>query len=227
MNQLPVKLLSPNAKAPVYATRGAAGMDFYVPSDFETVRVHPAHSVVIKLGVAVEIPEGWAMLLMSRSGHGLNYDVSLANAVGLIDSDYRGELAVKVVCRHGDGMTIKAGDRICQGVLIQAPQFNIMAVDELGSTERGNGGFGSTDVDFMQEWCDKAPDEAMSVAVDSDGSVWGYGCDSIRIDEDTEERWRSAPEGNRDIFLIGDERFSKNLWRESKRVRTDKGWAKA
>lgn len=225
MNNLPIKLLSAHAKAPIYATDGAAGMDFYVPDDFVTDRAYPGHSVVVKLGIAVQIPSGWALMLMGRSGHGFNSNVRLANCIGLIDSDYRGELAAKITCDHGDGLIIKAGDRICQGVLVPAPQFSIMVVNELDDTERGEGGFGSTDVDFMQRYINLSSEIAMTIAMDEDGGVFEYSKTYGDVYQDG-ARWYYPHSETCDVALLGDDEENKHLWRESKRVRTEKGWVK-
>jgi dUTP pyrophosphatase len=84
------------------------------------------------------------MLVFSRSGHGFNYLTRLANCVGVIDSDYRGTIAVKLVNDGGPPFTIKAGDRIAQGLIVPAPRIDFEVVSELEDTVRGEGGFGST-----------------------------------------------------------------------------------
>lgn len=143
MTTIKFKLLHPNAKLPTYATSGAAGFDFYATEDGREL---PCDVVKVGLGLACEIPPGFAMLLLSRSGHGIRHNAGIPHGVGLIDSDYRGEIAI--VFRPDDGYhsTLKwqRGDRIAQGLIIPAPQYTLELVPELSDTARGMGGFGST-----------------------------------------------------------------------------------
>jgi dUTP pyrophosphatase len=143
--------LHQDAKRPEYATAGAAGFDLRALTvDGYTLSgsvVNAEYGVVCGTGLAFEIPKGWAMLLLSRSGHGFNYGVSLANAVGLIDSDYRGEVKVKLVANtDGDAppLRVDPGDRIAQAILVRAPNVVLEEVAELSDTARGVGGMGST-----------------------------------------------------------------------------------
>lgn len=142
---IPVKFkrLCPQAVLPTFATPGAACFDL------RAVRgawVRPGAAVSVPLGLAVELPPGFVLLIFSRSGHGARHGVRLGNCVGVIDSDYRGELMA--VLRNdstcGDGFLVSEGDRCCQGLIIRLPELQIIEVDELSSTERGEGGFGST-----------------------------------------------------------------------------------
>jgi dUTP pyrophosphatase len=142
-NQLKVNLLSANSQKPVYKTKGAAGFD--ISTDVNTsVTIPPTSSKVFSTGLAFEIPEDYVMLVFSRSGHGFNNDIRLSNCVGVIDSDYRGELKIKL---HNDGVidyTVAPFERIAQGVMVHAKQFDIVEVDSISETERGSGGYGST-----------------------------------------------------------------------------------
>jgi dUTP pyrophosphatase len=96
-------------------------------------------------GLAFEVPEDHVMLVFSRSGHGFKSDVRLSNCVGVIDSDYRGELKVKLTCdKQGWGLEINAGDRVAQGMIIPIEKVQFEEVKELSQTERGKNGFGST-----------------------------------------------------------------------------------
>lgn len=145
---LKIKSLHPNAKAPTYATEGAFCFDFFVAS-VEDGLLYPGESIIVGTGLSFEIPRGFGMLIFSRSGHGFRDDIRLANCVGVIDSDYRGEVKVKLTRDGLDGdkpIRINVGDRVAQGVIM--PLYAVTKftmVDELGSTERGSNGFGSTD----------------------------------------------------------------------------------
>jgi deoxyuridine 5''-triphosphate nucleotidohydrolase (dut) len=141
MIPLKIKRLSPDAIIPRYATAGAACFDLHSISD-DTLE--PGMAGEIRTGLAVEIPANHVMLVYSRSGHGFRYGVRLANAVGVIDSDYRGEVRIKL---RNDGtvpLAINRGDRIAQAMVLPAPKVQMVEVEDLTSTERGDGGFGST-----------------------------------------------------------------------------------
>jgi dUTP pyrophosphatase len=101
---------------------------------------------MVGTGIAVEIPEGYVGLVTVRSSMGRE-GVSLANSVGIVDSDYRGELILNLYNHsyvHADGFGVSAGERIGQLVVVPAPTFDLTEVDSLSTTERGEGGFGST-----------------------------------------------------------------------------------
>lgn len=138
--EVKVKLLSVSAKVPTYATEGAAAFDIYSLFD-ETV--HTGALRTCNTGLALEVPEDHVMLMFSRSGHMKN-DLRLANCVGVIDSDYRGE--VMVVLRNDGEMTqrVRAGDRIAQGLIVPIERVDFVLYGELSPTARGEGGFGST-----------------------------------------------------------------------------------
>lgn len=139
--QVKIKKLHPHAKVPAYQTHGAACFDI---QSTETGAVPARHAYTFSTGLAFEIPEGYAMLVFSRSGDGFRRGVRLANGVGVIDSDYRGEL---LVCLHNDSLHPKhvvAGDRIAQAMLVPSPAVTFTVVEELSGTERGTNGFGST-----------------------------------------------------------------------------------
>ena len=151
MIPLHIKKLRPEAKLPTYATDGAACFDLY--ADFSDkhinvqaygVEITPARPATISTGLAVEIPEGHVMLVFSRSGHGFKSNVRLANCVGVIDSDYRGAVQVKLTNDAGGPFRVQHGDRIAQAMVVPCPRINLVEVDELSTTERGDGGFGST-----------------------------------------------------------------------------------
>lgn len=139
--KLKVKKLHPDAVIPTYATSGAACFDLYAV-DLEGEK--NIESAVVKTGLAFEIPDGWQMLIFSRSGHGFKHNVRLANCVGVIDQDYRGEVKVKLTADLNGSLSIFKGDRIAQAQLIPVHRVTFEEVSELTETERGDGGFGST-----------------------------------------------------------------------------------
>ena len=138
---LPIKLLSESAKMPTLGTAGAAAFDAY--ADSEHVIMDGAWRLV-KLGFAVEVPVGHALLVVPRSGLAMKQGITLLNSPGVIDSDYRGEVGAVVMNMSHVPFAIKKGDRIAQVMLVQVPQPRFMAVDTLTETARGAGGFGST-----------------------------------------------------------------------------------
>lgn len=137
-----VKRLHPAAVIPTYATDGSGCFDITALDCVE----RKDRTAVYTTGLAFEIPLGKVLMIYSRSGHGFNRGIRLSNCVGVIDSDYRGEVAVKLT-RDNDGIWFPApGDRIAQGMIIDAHQVKFVEVDELSDTKRGAGGFGSTGV---------------------------------------------------------------------------------
>lgn len=140
--QIKTKRLTPEAKLPTYATDGSGCFDIYCTNDGWV-----QDTAVFNTGLSFEIPVGYVMLVFSRSGHGFKNDIRLANCVGIIDSDYRGELKVKLTNDEKiDGMAVYVGDRIAQAMVIPFEQVQFLEVDELSETERGTCGFGSTGV---------------------------------------------------------------------------------
>lgn len=143
--QVKVKKMFDDVSLPEYATPGSACFDIkaYALKDADDT------TEVFSTGLQFEIPENHVMLVFSRSGHGFKNDVRLANCVGVIDSDYRGELMVKRTLDKGtfhqrkDAMCAW-GDKIAQGMIIPYEQVQFVATDALSSTERGEGGLGST-----------------------------------------------------------------------------------
>ena len=141
MNKLKVKKLHNDAILPQYATTGAACFDLHA---CETVVYGSGKSAVIDTGLAFEVPEGYALMIYSRSGHGFNNGWRLANSVGVVDSDFRGSVKVKLVSDRAPIESIRAGDRVAQAMLVPVPQYEIIEAGQLSDTERGDGGFGST-----------------------------------------------------------------------------------
>lgn len=147
--QVKVKKMFDDVELPKYATDGAACFDIKAYNEGgKRAYLWEGHFLTLYTGLMFEIPQGYVMLVFSRSGHGFNNAVRLANCVGVIDSDYRGELKVKLTSdREGvSTMAIEHGDRIAQAMIIPIPKVELVLAEELTSTERGNGGFGSTGV---------------------------------------------------------------------------------
>jgi dUTP pyrophosphatase len=140
--ELPFKRLRPDATLPGYAKPGDAGLDLTSVVD---VAVAPGERVLIPTGLAVAIPDGFAGLVLPRSGLASRRGLTLANAPGLIDSGYRGEITCAMVNLDREApVTIQRGDRIAQLVIVPAPTVAPTWTEELPESERGEGGFGST-----------------------------------------------------------------------------------
>lgn len=141
-HNIKLKLLHPDARIPSYATDGSGAFDFFAPEPFS---VEGGESVVVPLGLAVEVPEDYTLLLFSRSGHGFKHDLRLSNCVGVIDSDYRGEVKVKLRSDARDEGFVNTVDKaVAQGALFHTPRVSFSVVQELSDTKRGASGFGST-----------------------------------------------------------------------------------
>jgi dUTP pyrophosphatase len=143
---LKVKKLYNNIELPKFATEGSAAFDIKAATHHVLA---PGDHTLVKTGLAFEVPDGYALLVFSRSGHGAKNEVRLSNCVGVIDSDYRGELMIAMkddrnVLYEGEEFFVNAGDRVAQGILIPIPKVELVEVEELSSTVRGTGGFGST-----------------------------------------------------------------------------------
>ena len=147
MLEVKIKKLHKDAVIPKYETMGSVGMDLTAVS-----KEYDEHgNVVFGTGLAIQIPEGYYADLRPRSSIS-KYDLVLANSVGTIDADYRGELILKfkpsvyfgVNRGDDDGVMYDVGDRIAQLVILPYPKVSFVEVDELSETERGTGGFGST-----------------------------------------------------------------------------------
>lgn len=137
--EVKIKRLSWDAKIPQYATKGAACFDIYTNVGGVVGRI----GRVFSTGLSFEVPEGYVLLIYSRSGHGFKHNVRLSNCVGVIDSDYRGELKVKLTSDTLD-YEVKDGDAIAQGMLVKLDQVQFAVTENLSETERGSNGFGST-----------------------------------------------------------------------------------
>ena len=142
MTELPFKRLDPDASLPEQAHPGDAGLDL---RSIEDVEVGPGERAMVRTGLAVAIPDGHAGLVLPRSGLASKHGLTLANAPGLIDAGYRGELICSVVnLDRRESVKIVRGDRIAQFVIVAVPEVRPAWVDELPRSSRGEGGFGST-----------------------------------------------------------------------------------
>ena len=143
MSYIRVKKLRPNAVLPTYGSGEAAGADLYACLE-EAVVVEPGRTAWIPTGIAMEIPKGCAGLVYARSGLACKKGLAPANKVGVIDSDYRGEITV-VLHNHGpEVQTVSSGERIAQMVITPVLTPAYVEAEDLTDTDRGQGGFGST-----------------------------------------------------------------------------------
>ena len=141
---IPVKQLDPGLPAPAYAYAGDAGVDLRATCDDV---LQPFERKLVPCGVALAIPAGYAGLVLPRSGLAIKHGISLVNAPGLIDSNYRGEIqAILVNLDPTTPFEIKRGDRIAQLVIMAVPDIRLEAAEVLPDTVRGAGGFGSSGV---------------------------------------------------------------------------------
>ncbi len=138
-----IKLLRENATCPSYQSASAAGADLYAALD-KAIAIEAGQTVLVPTGVAMEIPEGFVGLVFARSGLATKKGLAPANKVGVIDSDYRGEIMVALHNHSGKSAQVLAGERIAQIVLMPYLTAQFETAQELSDTERGSGGFGST-----------------------------------------------------------------------------------
>ena len=138
------KKLNENAIVPTYGSQFAAGADLYACTNGETVTFGPGETKLIKTGIAMEIPEGYAGLIYARSGIANKRGLAPSNKVGVVDSDYRGEIMVSLHNHSLVEQSITDGERIAQMVIAPFLKVEYTEVDELTETVRGEGGFGST-----------------------------------------------------------------------------------
>lgn len=141
--QVNIKKLSDGAVIPSYGTDFAAGADLYACVD-APVEIGAGQTVMIKTGIAMELPEGYAGLIYARSGLATKKGLAPANKVGVVDSDYRGEIMVSLHNHSEIPQVIEPGERIAQMIITPYIRGMFNTVDELSDTERGSGGFGST-----------------------------------------------------------------------------------
>ena len=146
--ELKIKALSPKVgrdfPAPHFATAGSAAMDLCACID-DPMPLDPGQRCIIPTGIAIALPAAeYVGLVFARSGLGSKKGICLSNGVGVIDSDYRGEICVGLVNLSQESYTIQPGDRIAQLMVVPLLQPTLQFVQELDETERGQGGFGST-----------------------------------------------------------------------------------
>lgn len=130
---------------PRYESSSAAGMDIRAALE-EPVVLKPGERTLISTGLQMAIPEGFEAQIRPRSGLAIRHGITMLNSPGTIDSDYRGEVKVIAINHSSENFTVEHGDRIAQMVIAPVTQFPVQEVDDLDSTERGEGGFGSTGV---------------------------------------------------------------------------------
>ena len=143
MSSIRVKKLNEKATLPTYGSVSAAGADLYACLD-APITIAPGETAWVGTGIALEVPEGCAGLIYARSSLGTKRGLAPANKVGVVDSDYRGEIRV-VLLNHGKvSQTVEHGERIAQFVITPVLTPAYEEVEELTDTQRGTGGFGST-----------------------------------------------------------------------------------
>jgi len=146
MKNIDLKILDPRMKdqLPAYGTPGSAGLDLRACID-EAITIQPGETVLIPTGLAIHIGDpGYAAMILPRSGMGHKNGIVLGNLVGLIDSDYQGQLMVSTWNRGQNAFTLNPMERLAQLIIVPVLQVGFNIVEEFGESERGEGGFGST-----------------------------------------------------------------------------------
>lgn len=143
LEELKIKKLDEKAIIPTYGTEYSAGADLYALLD-EDLEIKPGETVMIGTGLAMAIPNGYAGLIYARSSLGSKKGLAPANKVGVIDSDYRGEIKVPLFNQSKETQIIAKNERIAQIIFTPYLKVNFQETDELDDTTRGTGGFGST-----------------------------------------------------------------------------------
>ncbi|KQQ87963.1 dUTP diphosphatase [Massilia sp. Leaf139] len=146
MKTIDIKILDPRMKEllPAYATPGSAGLDLRACIE-APLTLEPGQTVLVPTGLAIHVADpGYAAMILPRSGLGHKNGIVLGNLVGLIDSDYQGQLMVSTWNRGHAAFTLQPLDRLAQLVIVPVLQVGFNVVDEFASSERGAGGFGST-----------------------------------------------------------------------------------
>lgn len=138
-----IKLLNPHATLPHYQTEGSAAADVSACVD-EPVILGPGERAIIPTGFALEVPVGYEAQIRARSGLSSRYGITIANGIGTIDSDYRGEVGVIAINLGNEPFTIEPGMRIAQMAIVRCDQVTWQQVEELEESTRGEGGYGST-----------------------------------------------------------------------------------
>lgn len=143
MIDVKIKFLSGDAKMPEYATDGSLGMDLSAAIS-SPLTIKAGERVLIPLGFALQIPDGYGAFVFPRSGLSFRKGLTMCNSVGVIDTDYTGEVKVAAINVSDKDYTVNPGDRIAQLVFLPVEKANLIAAEAIETTERGDGGFGST-----------------------------------------------------------------------------------
>lgn len=144
METLKIRKVSENAVIPKRATGGSAGLDLCACID-KPITLNGGETALIPTGLAIELPSAeYGAFVFARSGLAIKHGIGLLNSVGVIDSDYRGEIKVGVINQISEPYTIEPGERVAQMVVMPVSMMPVEEVDTLGETDRGAGGFGST-----------------------------------------------------------------------------------
>ena len=143
MTKIQIKKLSNEVLTPKYETPGSSGMDIaaYIEHD---ITINPGEKALIPTGFSLSIPQGYEIQIRPRSGLAAKKGVTILNAPGTIDSDYRGEIKVILINLSKDSFSVKNGERIAQMVVCPVEQVTVEEVEKLSDTDRGKDGFGST-----------------------------------------------------------------------------------
>ena len=140
--KIPIEKCDDRAKAPTYANTTDSGMDVYA---LEDITIAPGETKLIPIGIKVALPRGYELQVRPKSGRSLKSKLRIANTPGTIDAEYRGEIGVIMTNTGNLSHTINKGDKIAQMVIMPVPMIKWIETDELSDTERGEGGYGSTD----------------------------------------------------------------------------------
>ena len=144
METLKIRKVSENAVIPKRATGGSAGLDLCACID-KPITLNGGETALIPTGLAIELPSAeYGSFVFARSGLAIKRGIGLLNSVGVIDSDYRGEIKVGVINQISEAYTIEPGERVAQMVIMPVSMMPVEEVETLGETDRGAGGFGST-----------------------------------------------------------------------------------
>lgn len=146
MKIINIKKTDENAKIPTYGSEFAAGADLYavIHNEENKIEILPGETAFIDTGIVMEIPNGYVGLVYARSGLSCKQGLAPANKVGVIDSDYRGNIMIALYNQSNETRIVSEGDRIAQIIIQPVEQFGFKVTENLSNTIRGNGGFGSS-----------------------------------------------------------------------------------
>ncbi len=144
MNTISVNIINKSSnELPAYATEGSAGMDLRANLD-QAITLQSLERMLIPTGLFIELPDGYEAQIRPRSGLAIKQGITCLNSPGTIDSDYRGELKVILINLSSEPQLLSHGDRIAQMIISSVDKANLILVQEINSTNRGEGGFGHT-----------------------------------------------------------------------------------